>query len=137
VVEENMRPRTAFMASLVAGAVAAASNGAATAQSTRNGMDSDMMQGCMGQGVMRGGMGQRPNDRQAMHGDMGGGMMCPMMRSGMMQGGMMGPGMTGIGRMGGESDGLFGSRVTPMMNLSVEDARAYVSSQLERLNNKR
>jgi hypothetical protein len=100
-------------------------------------MDSDMMQGCMGQGMMRGGMGQQPNDRQAMHGDMGGGMMCPMMRSGMMQGGMTGSGMMGMGGMDAASGGIFGSRVTPMMNLSVEDVRAYLSSRLERLNNKR
>jgi hypothetical protein len=141
-MEENMRQRTAFMTSVVAGVVAAASIGAATAQSMRNGMDSDMMQGCMGQGMMRGGLAQQPNDRQAMHGDMGGGMVCPMMRSGMMQermmgSGMMGPGMMSMDRMGGESGGLFGSRVTPMMNLSVEDVRAYLSAQLERLNNKR
>ena len=32
---------------------------------------------------------------------------------------------------------LFGSRVTPMMNLSIEDVRAYLTVQLERLNNKR
>jgi hypothetical protein len=76
-----------------------------------------------------------------MHGDMGR-MMCPMMRSGRMQGGMMGSemmgsGMMGMGRMGGEAGGLFGSRVTPMMNLSVDDVRAYLSSRLERLNSKR
>jgi hypothetical protein len=126
-----------LMASVVAGVVVAASIGAATAQSMRNGMDSDMMQGCMGRGMMRGGMGQQPNDRQAMHGDMGGGMMCPMMRSGMMQGGTTDSDMMGMGGMGGESGGLFGSRVTPMMNLSAEDVRAYLSSKLERLNNKR
>ena len=49
-----------------------------------------------------------------------------MMGSGMMQGGT-GPGM----------GTLFGSRVTPMMNLSVEDVRGYLSAQLGRLNNKR
>ena len=33
--------------------------------------------------------------------------------------------------------GMFGSRVTPMMFLSVEDVRYYLGSQLERLKNKR
>jgi hypothetical protein len=63
---------------------------------------------------------------------------CPMM------GGMMGQGMQGMmgsGMMqGGTGPGmgaLFGSRVTPMMNLSVEDVRGYLAAQLDRLNNKR
>ena len=34
-------------------------------------------------------------------------------------------------------NGLFGTRVRPMMNLSVEDVRGYLGNQLERLNNKR
>ena len=33
--------------------------------------------------------------------------------------------------------GMFGPRVTPMMNLSVDDVRGYLDAQLERLNNKR
>ena len=49
----------------------------------------------------------------------------------MMQGGM-GPGM-----MQGGMGALFGSRVTPMMNLSVDDVRCYLAAQLDRLNNKR
>ena len=55
--------------------------------------------------------------------------------SGMMQGGM-GSGMMqgGIGSGGGA---IFGSRVTPMMNLSVDDVRGYLAVQLDRLNNKR
>jgi hypothetical protein len=64
-----------------------------------------------------------------------------MMGQGMMRQGMMGQGMMGRGMM---RDGtcldrgrLFGSRVTPMMNLSIEDVRAYLNVQLERLNNKR
>jgi hypothetical protein len=130
-----------LLASIIASATAAASIGTAAAQSTQDGMCSGMMQGGTGQGMMREGMSQQPNDRAAMHRDVGG-MMCPMMRSGMMQGGMMGSGMMGsgmmgVGRMGGEAGGLFGSRVTPMMNLSVDDVRAYLSSRLERLNNKR
>jgi hypothetical protein len=43
-----------------------------------------------------------------------------------MQGGMR-PGMAGV----------FGSRVKPMMNLSVDDVRGYLAVQLDRLNNKR
>ena len=53
------------------------------------------------------------------------------MGPGMMQGGM-GPGM-----MQGGMGALFGSRVTPMMNLSAEDVRGYLAVQLDRLNNKR
>jgi protein-disulfide isomerase len=137
----DMRERMFLLASIIAVATAAASPGTAAAQDMHDGMCSGMMQGGMGQGMMREGMGQQRSDQKAMHGDMGG-MMCPMMRSGMMQGGgmmgsgMMGSGMMGMGKMGGEA-GLFGSRVTPMMNLSVDDVRAYLSSRLERLNNKR
>jgi hypothetical protein len=67
-----------------------------------------MMQGGMGPGMMHGGMGP-----------------------GMMQGGM-GPGM-----MQGGMGALFGSRVTPIMNLSAEDVRGYLTAQLDRLNNRR
>ena len=101
----------------------------------------------MGQG-MHGSMGQQ-TDQPMMGGcPMMGGMMGQgkqgmmgqgMMGSGMMQGGMgrhdarrMGPGM-----MQGGMGALFGSRVTPMMNLSVEDVRGYLTVQLDRLNNKR
>jgi hypothetical protein len=120
--------RIVLVASLVVG-VAIATATAATAQS---------MEGSMGPGMMQGGMGQ--------------GMMCPMM-SGMAQGmgqgtgqgmghGMMGPGMmdqgmTGSAMMRGATGGMFGSRVTPMMNLSVDDVRSFLGMQLERLNNKR
>ena len=45
----------------------------------------------------------------------------------MMQRGMMQDGKAG----------LFGSRVTPMMSLSAEDVRGYLTVQLNRLNNKR
>jgi hypothetical protein len=82
-------------------------------------------------------MGGCPNMMgQGMQGMMGSGMMGP----GMMQGGM-GPGMiqggTSPGMMQGGMGVLFGSRVTPMMNLSVDDVRAYLTAQLDRLNNKR
>ena len=84
---------------------------------TQGGMGPGMMQGGMGPGMMQGGM---------CPGMMQGGM-CP----GMMQGGM-GPGM-----MQGGMGALFGSRVTPTMNLSAEDVRGYLAVQLDRLNNKR
>ena len=67
-----------------------------------------MGQGTMGPGMMQGSMGPG-----SMHGGMG---------PGMMQGGM---------------GAMFGSRVTPMMNLSAEDVRGYLGAQLVRLDNKR
>jgi hypothetical protein len=87
-----------------------------------------MMGGMMGHGGQGGMM------------DQGGGMKggCPMM-SGMKgtgRQGMMGPGMM-QGGMGPGMGGMFGSHVTPMMNLSVEDVRSYLAVQLDRLNNKR
>ena len=90
------------------------------------GMGPGMMQGGMGPGMMQGGMGP-----SMMQGGMGPGMMQGGMGPGMMQGGM-GPGM-----MQGGMGALFGSRVTPMMNLSVDDVRGYLAVQLDRLNNKR
>ena len=68
---------------------------------------------------------------------------CPMMGSMMGRGkqGMMGKGMMKSGMMQGDmgpgTGALFGSRVTPMMNLSAEDVRGYLAVQLDRLNNKR
>ena len=108
------------------------------------GMGPGMMQSGMGPGMMQGGMG--PGMMQSgmcpgmMQGGMGPGMTqggtCP----GMMQGGM-GPGMMqggmGPGMMQGGMGALFGSRVTPTMNLSAEDVRGYLAVQLDRLNNKR
>ena len=41
------------------------------------------------------------------------------------------------GGMGPIMSAMFESRVTPMMNLSVEDVRGYRAVQLDRLNNKR
>ena len=80
-------------------------------------------QGTMGPGMMQGGMGPG-----MMQGGMGPGMMQGGMGPGMMQRGM-GPGMM--------QGGMFGSRVTPMMNLSTEDVRGYLTAQLDALNNKR
>jgi len=105
--------------------------GSASRATTSNMPEHGMRQGMMDSGMMRRGMEQ--------------GMMCPMM-GGMMQGGMgqgmMGSNMMGQGMMGsdttrGGTGGMFGSHVTPMMNLSVEDVRSYLGVQLERLNNKR
>ena len=71
-----------------------------------------------------------------MHG-MGSGMTGQHMGRGMMMGsGMMGSGMMQGGTRSGIG-GLFGSRVTPIMNLSIEDVRGYLALQLERLSNKR
>ena len=73
-------------------------------------------------------MGRMAEGKQGM---MGQGMMCPMM-----QGGMMPRGMTHTDAASGMG-GLFGARVTPLMNLSVEDVRGYLIAQLDRLDNKR
>ncbi len=123
-----MKTRTLLLASVLAASAAVITAEPATAQD---------MQGQMGPGMMQGGMGQQPKAEGMMPGRMGSEMMCPMMRSGMMQGGMMGSEMMGSGMMHGGMSPLFGSRVTPVMNLSVDDVRGYLASQLQRLNNKR
>src|SRR6266436_6534263 len=46
-------------------------------------------------------------------------------------------GKMGSGMMRSGMNALFGSRVRPVMNLSVDDVRGYLASQLEHLNNKR
>ena len=46
-------------------------------------------------------------------------------------------GMRAAGMMQDGNAGLFGSRVTPMLNLSAEDVHGYLTVQLNRLNNKR
>ena len=109
--------------------------GAALAQGmmggSGHGMGRGMMQGdTMDRGMMHGG-----SPGMMGHGMMHGGMMCPMM-GGMMQGHMMGSGMTGMGSPGGMG-ALFGSRVVPTLNLSVDDVRGYLTTQLDRLGNKR
>ena len=59
----------------------------------------------------------------------------------MMRGGMGSSatesGMNQCSMMHGDMGALFGSRVTPIMNLSPEDVRGYLGLQLQRLNNKR
>ena len=92
----------------------------------QGGMGPGMMQGGMCPGMMQGGMGPG-----TMQGGMGPGMMQGGMGRGMMQSGM------GAGMMQGGMGAIFGSRVTPMMTLSVDDVRGYLTVQLDRLNNKR
>jgi hypothetical protein len=73
-------------------------------------------------------------------GSMGGTMMGRMMgqgRQGMMGPGMMAPGMPQDGGTASAMAGMFGSRVAPIMNLTVEDVRGHLAAQLDRLNNKR
>ena len=63
---------------------------------------------------------------------------CPMM--GKMGQGMMGQGMMSGTTQEGSTPGmvaLFGSRVTPMMNLSVDEVRIYLAAQIDRLGNQR
>jgi len=60
---------------------------------------------------------------------------CAMMGK-MMGQGMMGSGTTQDGPTLGMT-ALFGSRVTPMMNLSADEVRTYLAAQLERLGNQR
>jgi hypothetical protein len=61
------------------------------------------------------------------------------MMVGMMQGGqnMMGSGIMGPEMMRGGMSALFGSRVVPTINLSVDDVRGYLAAHLGRLGNKR
>ena len=131
-----MTTRSFLWVSAMAVGLAINAVGAATAQDMRDGMGPGMMQGDTdretGRGMMQGGMGRRNTDSgmcMMMHGSMGSGTMG------------QGPGMMGSGMMqGGAGSGmgaLFGSRVTPLMNLSAEDVRGYLASRLDRLNNKR
>lgn len=129
-----MRTRSALLMVAMAIGIVIALADAAIAQGMQGRMGPDMMQGT----------GQQTRDHGMMQGGMGPGMGQCMMHNGMgsgMMGQPMGRGMMGAGMMqGGARSGmgeLFGSRVTPMMNLSVEDVRGYLALQLERLNNKR
>ena len=121
---------------LTAFGIAAAAGGTAAAQG--------MMEGGMmhGGGMNRGTNGQSPRapgdakSNEGMQCMMGSGMSPGMgghhmggMMHGMMSSGMMGAG-SGMGA-------LFGERVRPVMNLSVDDVRGYLAMRLERLKNKR
>ena len=132
-----MRTRRVLLAVAVAVGVATTAVDAATAQGMSGRMGPGMMQGgtdqeMMGHGMMRGGQ----NMEQCMMHGMGSGMTGQHMGSSMMGSGMMGSGMMQGGTRSGMG-GLFGSRVTPIMNLSIEDVRGYLALRLERLNNKR
>ena len=102
-----MKASRKLAATFLAFGIAVATVGTAVAQSTQGNADET------GSGMMQG-----------HHGRM------EQMGPGMMQGGMMQGGM-------GTAAAPFGTRVTPMMNLSVEDVRSYLDAQLEHLNNKR
>lgn len=117
-----------LLAAVVAAGAAVITVQSATAQDMQGQMKPGMMQGCMG---------QAPKGQEMMPDRMGSDMMCPMMRSGMMQRGMMASEVMGSGMMHGGTSELFGSRATPVMNLTVDDVRGYLASQLERVNNKR
>lgn len=95
---------------LLAAFLAAGTTVMAASVAIAQGMQGGMAQGSMGPGTM---MGSRM---------MGSGMMCPAMMQT-----AMGTGMSA----------LFGSHVAPVLNLSVDDVRGYLSSQIERLGNKR
>ena len=133
-----MRTRSILLAFATAVGVAITAVDAATAQGMQGRMGPSMRQGgtdqeTMGHGMTRGGQ----NMEQCMMHGMGSGMTGQHMGRGMMMGsGMMGSGMMQGGTRSGMG-ALFGSRVTPVMNLSIEDVRGYLALQLEHLKNKR
>ena len=108
-----MKTRTFLLVSAMAGALAVGAVDAASAQGMQDRMGTGMMQGGPSQeaggGMMRGGMGSSATES----------------------------GMNQCSMMHGDMGALFGSRVTPVMNLSPEDMRGYLGLQLQRLNNKR
>lgn len=126
---------------LMALGLAAAPAGTASAQGMMQDgmMHGGMMHGGMMQGVDRGTNGQAPGSPDDAKSNEG--MHC-MMQGGM-RAGMGDPRMSsmmGSGTMHGATPGasaLFGERVRPVMNLSVDDVRGYLAMRLERLNNKR
>lgn len=130
-----MRTRTALLAAAVAFAIGITAFEAAVAQEKSGGMGSGMMQGggdrdSMGRGMMR---GERDMDQCMM---MGSGMRGSQTDHDMMGSRMMGSGMMHDGTKS-DMSALFGARVRPIMNLSVDDVRGYLGSRLEQLNNKR
>ena len=126
-----MNNTSRILATSLALSIGLAVAGSAIAQGMMGGSGQGMMGRGMMQGDMQGGTGHGMRGR----GMMQGGTMCPMM-GGMMQGNMMASGMMGMGGSGGMS-ALFGSRVVPTLNLSVDDVRGYLTAQLDRLGNKR
>ena len=97
-----MKASRKLVATFLAFGIAVVTVGTAVAQSTQGDADET------GPGMMQG-----------HHGRMG------QVGPGMMQGGMMQGGM-------GTAAAPFGTRVTPMMNLSVEDVRSYLEEFAER-----
>jgi hypothetical protein len=129
-----MITRSTFVSACLALSIGIAGAGSAIAQ----GMMGGTGQGMMGRGMTQGDPNQGMMSSGMMQGS-GVGMMCPMM-GGMMQGSqnMMGSGiMMGPEKRRDGMSGLFGSRVVPTMNLSVDDVRGYLVAQLGRLGNKR
>lgn len=127
-----MNKKNTLLSVSLALCVGVAAAGTALAQ----GMMGGSGQGTMGRGMMQGDtMDHGAMQRGTNPGTMGG----SMMQGGMMQGGTTGSGMMGSGMMGsaGGMGALFGSRVVPTMNLSVEDVRSYLTARLDRLGNKR
>jgi hypothetical protein len=149
--------KTTLLITLLAASMTVAIASGTVAQ---GGMGSGMMQGDMSSGMMgrmetREGVNRLggPQGNMCPGMTMGSGMTCPCMEGGMHHGmmgsdtmhsgmgsGMMGggmPGMMGSGMMRDGTGLLFGSRVVPTMNLSVDDVRDYLNSRLDRLHNKR
>jgi len=151
-----------FLITLLAAGMTVTMASGTVAQEREGGMGSGMMQGDMSSGMMgrmqtsEGGNrlgGTQGNMCSGM--PMGSGMTCPCMMEGGMRHGMMGSdtmhsgmgsgilgggmyhGMMGSGMMKDGTGMLFGSRVVPTMNLSVDDVRDYLNSRLDRLHNKR
>lgn len=119
--------RTILLAAVTAGGIAVTAVGTAGTQGMQGDMAPGMMLGDTSPETMAPCMGQGSTGQGMMHEGMG---------QGMTGSGMMGPGMMRDGTDPGRG-ALFGSRVTPMMNLSVEDVPGYLALQLDRLNNKR
>ena len=132
-----MKMQEFLRAGVAVGTVAILASGVAAAHDSTTGMmRSDMHHGRGGH-MMHG---------QAMHGGRQGGMAHgqmmhhggrrmmhdQMMRQGPRHGMMRGP--MGRGMMRGS---MFGSRVTPLLNLSVDDVRSYLDWRLKQIGNKR
>jgi len=143
-----MAMKKAVVASLLAVTVSIAIIGVAVPQE----MGTGMMRGGMGSGMMERQSSQSSPRSNTAQGQMCSGS-CPCMGDDMMHSGTMHEGMGGgmMGRhmhggMGSDMAGsgaasgmgaLFGSRVVPPMNLSVDDVRNFLRVRLDRLNNKR
>jgi hypothetical protein len=144
-MEAQMAIRTALLAATLAATVGSAVPSLTIAQ----GMDTGMMgsqkhsgrssaqQGGMCSAgscpCMQEGSGSEMMHHEMMHGGMGGG----MKHHDMMQGDTGHGGMMMRGDAGSGMGTLFGSRVVPTLNISVDDVRGFLTARLDRLNNKR